>query len=405
MLFQFAALFLLSFRGGAIDLQALTLAVCLPAATLATAWLMRRLWPIDEVLLLLVLFLCSVSVVTLQDIARSPQTPREQAVFMLVGIVVMFFSAWFIRRLRRWERWFWPLMGLSAAGLALPIVHGVSKYGAYNWISIFGVSAQPSEFVKFALVLVLAIGLSRRDRALWRWAALAFSAAMCGMLLVQRDLGALLIYFFTTLMMYFIASSNLLVTLGGLAAGAGGAVVAYNAFDYVKKRVAVFQNPWSDPRDAGYQIVQALVAIGSGGMFGMGLGLGMPRNIPLYHSDFVFAAICEEFGYLFALCLLMVYVLIAARGIRVAMNARAGFHALAAAGVSALLGVQTLIIVGGNIKLIPLTGVTLPFVAAGGSSLISCFACAGLLLGISSINEQYEREDIARAEWREAMLE
>ena len=157
MLFQFAALFLLSFRGGAIDLQALTLAVCLPAATLVTTWLMRRLWPIDEVLLLLVLFLCSVSLVTLQDIARSPQTPREQAVYMLIGMAVMFFAAWFIRRLRRWEKWFWPLMALSTAALALPIALGVSKYGAYNWISIFGVSAQPSEFVKFSLVLVLAI--------------------------------------------------------------------------------------------------------------------------------------------------------------------------------------------------------------------------------------------------------
>ena len=126
--------------------------------------------------------------------------------------------------------------------------------------------------------------------------------------------------------------------------------------------MCIRDSPWSDPQDSGYQIIQALIAIGSGGLFGMGLGLGYPRNIPLYHSDFIFAAICEEYGLIFALGLLGIYLVIVLRGASVAMNARSSFHALTALGVVALIGIQTLVIVGGNTRLIPLTGVTLPYI-------------------------------------------
>jgi len=230
---------------------------------------------------------------------------------------------------------------------------------------------------------------------------LLFSAVLCCILLLERDLGALLLFFLTTMCLYFIGTSNLTVTLMGLCSGAGGAVVAYQLFDYVKERVAIWQNPWTDPQDSGYQIIQSLIAVGSGGLTGMGLGLGLPRNIPLYHSDFVFAAICEEFGCLFAVCLLIIYLLIVMRGISIAMSARSGAHALIAFGVVCMLGLQTLLIVGGNIRLIPLTGVTLPFIAAGGSSVVSCMAAMGMLLGVSSINADREKDEIARAEWRD----
>ena len=224
---------------------------------------------------------------------------------------------------------------------------------------------------------------------------------MCALLLAERDLGALLLYFLTTVMMFYAATSNLPITLAGLGMGAGGAVAAYRLFPYVAKRIELLQNPWSDPLVFGYQIIQALIAIGSGGMFGMGLGLGYPRNIPLYHSDFIFAAICEDFGLVFALAMLGIYALILMRGASVAMNARTSFHALVAFGVVSLVAVQTLVIVGGNIKLIPLTGVTLPFVSSGGSSIVSMMGAMGMLLGVSSLNAGDEAEDLKRLEWRE----
>lgn len=402
MLFQFSAFALLALKKSPLDMQALTYAICLPAVTYLCLKVIPRVWAIDRILLTLVLFLCSVSIVTLKDIARAESTSQEQALFMLIGIAMMLGAIAFIRKLRNWEKWILPLMIVSVVALALPIVIGDWRYGAKNWIKVFNISVQPSEFVKLSLAAVLSISFSRQSTRRQQYVTLGFAVLLCGILLVERDLGALLIYFFLTLALFYLGTSNGWLTLAGLGAGAAGSVLAYHSFDYVKARVETFVNPWADPQDSSYQIVQALIAIGSGGMFGMGLGLGLPRNIPLYHSDFIFAAISEEFGYIFALCLLAVYVLIIMRGISIAMNARNRFHALLAFGMSALIGVQTLIAVGGNTKLIPLTGVTLPFVAAGGSSLMSCFLAVGFLLGISSINAQYEQDDIRKAEWQEA---
>ena len=167
----------------------------------------------------------------------------------------------------------------------------------------------------------------------------------------------------------------------------------------------MWKDPWSDPENYGYQLVQALIAIGSGGLFGMGLGLGSPRDIPLYHSDFIFAALTEEFGLVFSVCLLILYVLIIMRGLIAAMNARTSFHSLAAFGVVAMLGLQTMLIVGGNTQLLPLTGVTLPLISSGGSSLVSTFFALGMLCGITSLNTEDEARDIEQIEIRqEAML-
>ena len=201
------------------------------------------------------------------------------------------------------------------------------------------------------------------------------------------------------------ATSNGFLTLAGLGMGAGAGYLAYRALPYVQRRFAMWKDPWSDPENYGYQLVQALIAIGSGGLFGMGLGLGSPRDIPLYHSDFIFAALTEEFGLVFSVCLLILYVLIIMRGLIAAMNARTSFHSLAAFGVVAMLGLQTMLIVGGNTQLLPLTGVTLPLISSGGSSLVSTFFALGMLCGITSLNAEDEARDIEQIEIRqEAML-
>ena len=213
-------------------------------------------------------------------------------------------------------------------------------------------------------------------------------------------------YFLTTVAVFYIATSNLFITLSGLGMGCAAAVIAYKLFPYVAHRIEIWRDPWADPLGLGSgQLVQALIAIGSGGLFGMGLGQGMPRRIPLYHSDFIFASITEEFGLIFAVGLLAVYVLIIMRGLTVAMNARTSFHSLTAFGIVAMLGLQTMLIVGGNTKLLPLTGVTLPLIAAGGSSLVSTFASIGILLGISSLNAEDEAADYEQAELREEAFE
>lgn len=402
MLFQFTGMLLLAFKKTPVDAQALAFALILPAGTFLSVKLFSKLWPIDRALLILTLFLCSISLVTLQDIAKSYTTPLNQAYFVAAGLIAMAAGIGFVRRVRNWDKWALPLGVLSLLALAAPLIFGEWQYGAKNWIKLLGISIQPSEFVKLSLLLVLAARLEGQPRFKKCLPVLLFAGVLCGLLLFERDLGALLLYFLVTVALYYAATSNLLITCAGLGMGVAGSIAAYKFFPYVAKRIEVFVNPWADPLDKGWQVIQALIAIASGGMLGMGLGLGYPRNIPLYHSDFIFAAISEEFGLIFALGLLAVYVLIVMRGVSVAMNARTSFHGLLAFGIVTLIGLQAFVIVGGNIKLLPLTGVTLPFVSAGGSSMVSMMGAMGMLLGVSSLNANDEADDLMRLEWREA---
>ena len=406
MLFQALAMLLIAFQKEAVNPQALALAIALPLVTWLVTTLMGRVWPVDRAILIMVLFLCSVGIITLSDIAKSDITPRTQALYALAGLAAMFVGAAFIRRFRHWKKFTPALMALCLLGLLAPWAPGIGGWyqGARNWVHLGPLSAQPSEFVKPLMILCLASGFSNRPRFARCVPTIAFAAACCGILLTERDLGAVLLYFLTTVFMYYVATSNAFITLSGLGMGAAAAVIAYQALPYVQDRVAIWQNPWIDPEKTGYQLIQALIAIGSGGTFGMGLGLGRPRNIPLYHSDFIFAAISEEFGLIFAIGLLAVYVMIIMRGLIVAYNARTSYHSLASFGLVVMLGLQTMLIVGGNTKLLPLSGVTLPLVCYGGSSLLSTFFSMGLLLGMSSMNAEDEARDIEQLELQEEML-
>ena len=406
MIFQFLSMALIAFSGETVSRQALILAAALPLCTMLASNLLGRLWPIDRAILILVLLLASVGVITLSAIARSEVTPRTHAIYAAAGLFAMTVGAAFIRLWKSWKRFALPLAVLCLLALFSPMVIGQEKYGARNWITVIPglLTVQPSEFIKPVMIMVLAAGFSNRPRFVKCLPTLAFAAMCCGILLIEKDLGAVLLYFLTTVFMFYAATSNALLTLAGLAMGCGAAVLAYKALPYVQDRIAIWINPWSDPQDVGYQLVQALIAIGSGGLWGMGLGLGSPRNIPLYHSDFIFASIAEEFGLIFAVCLLAVYVIIILRGLIVAMNARTSFHSLTAFGLVVLLGLQTMLIVGGNTKLLPLTGVTLPLVSYGGSSLVSMFFSMGLLLGISSMNAEDEARDIEQLALREEVM-
>ena len=316
----------------------------------------------------------------------------------------MFIGAGVIRGFGKLKKRRKILMALCLVALLtpwLPAPIGGWYQGARNWVHLGPLSAQPSEFMKPVIIIILASVFANRPRFFKCIPGIAFAAVCCGILLIERDLGALLLYFLTTVLMYYAATSNALVSLAGLGMGAGAAVAAYHALPYVQDRVSIWRNPWQDPLNSGWQIVQSLMAIGSGGLFGMGLGLGSPRNVPLYHSDFIFTSIAEEFGLIFSIGLLAIYVLIIFRGLLVAMNARTSFHSLTAFGIVIIFGLQALLIVGGNTKMLPLTGVTLPLVSYGGSSLVSTFFSMGLLLGISSANAEDEARDITRIELRE----
>lgn len=378
---------------GQTDMQALVLLSAMVPLGLATTLLLPRFLPIDALTMALTNLLCGVSVVILYTV--SPERGVRQTVFYAAGLAVMLMMAGIVSRVRRWKGLTLLAMVLGVAALILPLAFGEWNNGAKNWVQLPGLSPfQPSELVKLSLVLTLAYYFSAH-RTVWQMMpAIVFAAACLLLLMLQRDLGTALIYYLTTLVLFYAACGNLPLTLVGMAGGAGAAVLGYRMFAHVKVRVAMWKNPWSDPLDKGYQIIQALLAIGSGGLFGVGLGQGTPEKIPAYYNDFIFAVICEQMGLIFGLLLLVVYVLLIARGVTVINRSRRSFDLLLGCGSLAMLAIQTLMIVAGVVKMIPLTGVTMPFMSYGGSSLISCMAMVGILHGISARAQDDMEEDI-----------
>jgi cell division protein FtsW (lipid II flippase) len=213
-------------------------------------------------------------------------------------------------------------------------------------------------------------------------------AVALSIVVVQRDLGAALLFFAVFLALLYVATGRLSYVLGGLALFLVGSVVLYNLFGHVQQRVDNWLDPFADPRGVGFQTVQALYAFARGGLLGVGLGNGLPTiggrlPIPAVHTDYPLAALGEELGLIGLLAILGLYLVVIQRGLRIAAGARDDFRALLAAGLALVVGVQAFIIAAGNLKLIPLTGITLPFISYGGSSLLANAVVVGLLLALS----------------------
>lgn len=403
MLFFFTAFLLVSFSGE-LEWEGFALAVIVPVLIrLSTMWV-PRLFPADKLLLAIANFLCALGVLILYTTDRGAGTSRgiQQAIYYGAGIIAMLACIFVVRYVRRWGFLIKVIMLGAAALLALPLAIGTEQNGATNWINIGGTSVQPSELVKLALLLILSWYMSRRRFLPW----FAFAVFSLLVLMLQQDLGTALIYYATTLFLFYASTGNLPLTGLGLVGAGGAAALGYAMFAHVKKRVAIWRNPWIYYETSGYQIVQMLMAIASGGLFGVGLGLGAPRVIPVYFTDCIFAVICEQFGVIFGALVLGMYVILILRGVSIASAARSSFHALLTMGATVMLGIQTFIIIGGVLKLIPLTGVTMPFVSYGGTSLVSCMGLIGLIQGVASVNQDdlaYDYE-ISHTLQEEAMM-
>lgn len=378
---------------GAIDMRALKLLAVMGPLTLATTLVLPRFLPVEPLIMAMTNFLCSVGIVILYTV--SPERGVRQTNFYVLGVAAMLVISLIVSRVRKFRGLAWLAMLLGIAALVMPLVFGEWNNGAKNWVElpVLG-SFQPSELVKLSLVLAMAYYFSAHRTVLQMMPAILFAGACLLLLMLQRDLGTALIYYATTLVMFYVACGNVPLTTLGLAGGAGAAVLGYRMFAHVKVRVAMWRNPWSDPLDKGYQIIQALLAIGSGGLFGLGLGQGTPEKIPAYYNDFIFAVVCEQLGLVFGLLLIAAYVLLVLRGVTVISRSRTSMHMLLGCGVLAMLAIQTFMIVGGVIKMLPLTGVTMPFLSYGGSSLLSCLMMVGILHGVAARAQEDMEEDI-----------
>lgn len=315
---------------------------------------------------------------------------RAARQFILVGIAAAL--TWLLPLLisRLWQLskipWIYGMMGLSL--LTIVYFVGNTSFGAQLSITIAGVSVQPSEFVKIVFVFFVA-GMFYQSTD-FKQVLITTAAAGCHVLILvaSKDLGSGLIFFVTYLSMLFAATSNWFYLGAGAISGCGAAVLAYRLFSHVRVRVSAWKNPWVDIDNTGYQITQSLFAIGTGSWLGMGLYQGMPRKIPVVDKDFVFAAISEEMGALFAICVLLICLGCFLQFIMIACEMQAAFYRLVAFGLGMMYATQVFLAVGGTLKFIPSTGVTLPLISYGGSSVVSTFVLFGVIQGLYVLKRQ-----------------
>jgi cell division protein FtsW (lipid II flippase) len=327
-----------------------------------------------------------------------------QATWTAVGILAFVATLVVVRRARDLERYRYTFMLAGVALLLMPLLPVIGKTvnGARIWVELGPVSFQPGEFAKIILAVFFASYLVDKRELLGMAAnrigpltlpelrhfgpvVLAWGASLIVMT-AQRDLGSSLLFFALFVVMLWVATERAsYLVVSGLLFSAG-AFAAWSVFEHVQSRIAIWLDPWTDVTDQGFQVVQATFALAWGGVAGTGPGLGNPDRIPLIETDFIFAAIGEELGLLGSVGLLSAYLLMVGAGLRIALRAEVPFNKLLATGLTAILGIQTFIIVGGVIRLVPLTGITLPFVSYGGSSLIANYVLLALLIRLSDDN-------------------
>ena len=341
----------------------------------------------------------------------------SQAAWTFIGLGAFSMTLLAFPDPKRLAQYRYSLAVLGVGLLLLPLIPGlgIEINGARIWLRAGPFSIQPGEFAKIVLAGFLAgyladkrelLTLTKRKLGpinipdLKHFGPLLLAWGMALMVMIgQRDLGSSLLLFTLFVVMFYVATSKTAYVLIGLVMFSAGAYVSWLRFAHVQRRVDIWLDPFADPKGAGFQIAEATFSMSDGGITGTGLGQGTPGKVPFAPTDMIFAAFGEEMGLLGATAILVTFLFFVGTGFRVATNARSPFEQLLAAGLTALLGFQAFIIIGGIVRVLPLTGVTLPFVSYGGSSLISNYIILAILVRIShnsTVQAAEELEEINR---------
>lgn len=333
---------------------------------------------------------------------------KKQFVIATASLLAVSIIPWIMDRYKNLRKYGVAYGIIGIAALASVFVIGVEQYGSRNWINLFGISIQPSEFVKILFVFFIASMLSKSRDFRQVCITTLFAGLHMIVLVLEKDLGGALIFFVIFIFMIYVGTGKiryLMLYIVGGAAMIGLAFLLFKdrLFDHVMVRVNVWKDPWADISGDGYQITQSLFAIGSGGYFGAGLTKGSPEVIPVSESDFIFSAIAEEFGVLFALALILVCFSCFICFINIAMKVRSRFYKNMAFGFAVCYIFQTFLSIGGVTKFIPSTGVTVPLVSYGGSSVLSSLVMFSIMQGISTIeNKEAKKIEEERRNLEEA---
>ncbi len=374
----------------------------------------RRLAPrADGLLLPLAGLLNGIGYVMLTRLDKS--LAAFQATWTLVGILAFIITLLVVRRVRDLERYRYTFAFLGIGLLLLPLVPkvGTEINGARIWVRAGGASFQPGEFAKIVLAVFFASYLveKRELLAMTTWpkfrpvlpdpkhlgpVLVAWAAAVL-IMTAEKDLGQSVLFFAVFMVMLWVVTERGTYIVVGTVLFAGAAYAAWTKFAHVQSRVSNWLDPWKDQAKGGYQVIQGWYSMAAGGVAGTGLALGTPNKIPEAKNDFMFAAIGEELGLLGATAVLVIFVLMIGAGLRIAVRAEGAFEKLLAVGLTALLGIQSFVIIAGVTRLLPLTGVALPFVSYGGSSLVANYVLLALLLRVSDSTTKRDEERVEAA--------
>ena len=379
----------LGFLQQPFDKFALIMGVVLCVLIGYSHFIVRRFYPDgDKFILIFASVLAVVGVAILYRI--NPNTAIKQLIWIALGIIGYILIVVILPDLKSFAKYKNVYMIITLVLMPLALIFGTEQFGAKNWILIGPISFQPSEFAKIALVLYLAAALATYEskksfkeevKQLFQPALVAGFSMGC--MVLQRDLGSALIFFGISITLLYVATSKKKYVFTALGLAAIGSVAGYTMFGHVRERVMIWRDPWKYALGSSYQIVEGMYSIAAGGLFGVGLGQGHFQNLPVKESDMIYAIICEEFGIIFAIGLMIIYFLLFYRGIRAAFVTKDSYSQLIAVGFSTMIACQTLVIIGGIFSVIPLTGITLPIISYGGSSVLTIFFALGILQKIS----------------------
>ncbi|MFI3207667.1 MAG: FtsW/RodA/SpoVE family cell cycle protein [Eubacteriales bacterium] len=389
--FSFATMYLIT-----EDIYYLGLYVALAIMSVATILFYVKIYPnVSRLILNNMCMLFSLGMIMICRLNFSLAV--KQFLIFSVSMVISLFVPVIIRKVRFLSEFSWVKVyaGVGIVALLLVAVLAQTSYGAKLGFEIMGVNIQPSEFVKIIYVFFVAGSMYHSTKFKNVVITTVLAAAHVLILVVSTDLGAAVILYVVYLVMLYVATKNWFYAGAGLAAGAMASVVAYHLFSHIQVRVEAWADPFAAYSTGGYQVAQSLFAIGTGGWVGFGLFQGAPDTIPVAESDFIFSAIAEEMGLIVGLCLIMICVSCYVMFLNIAMQIRNKFYKLIALGLGTCYIFQVFLTIGGVTKFIPSTGVTLPLVSYGGSSLLSTLIMFAIIQGLYILRED-EEDDIEK---------
>lgn len=368
------------------------LIVTITLTTIFTEKLMK-----DNILFLIINMLFSIGVSIIYRL--DPSVGKKQLMFYLVGIILFFITYFILYRFNVWDKLIIFYFAITILLFIFTLIFGTWVGGAKNWIMIGPISIQPSEFIKIPFVFFIASFYSNYDKFVEKYKIFGRLIMTIGVYIfigfffLQRELGTAIICFGVMIFAQFTFEKDYKLIIVNVILMILGLIFAYKVMSHVQVRFNIWKNPFNDPKGDGYQIVQSLIAISSAGLFGKGIGLGDPNFIPVADSDFIFSSVIEEMGIFTGIAIMLLFLLLIYKGLQIGYKQKNTFYSVLAFSISVMFGIQSLLILGGVTNITPLTGVTLPFLSAGGSSMISGFILLACLQFANRKEVEFEKRN------------